>query len=230
MLTKSLLQLRDAARKFANKQGQTSLLRHPDDDVNDYINRALGSLHRHLTEAVPDQAALASSIVTMTPSVAVYALPSNFDHLISIDLLADGVRKWLVGYEMHERARLVDPSQSFEGVPCTYRLRGTNIEYLPIPKGVYTSTLWYVPAATQLANDATTYDTISRLDDYVIAYAARFIATKNRDWDLVAECRAVCTELQTEISSLARSRDRNSPARIVDETYANRWGRRRRWA
>ena len=54
-LNKSLLEMRNGTRKFANVQGTTALARHPDADVNDYINRALGSLHRKITTALPDQ-------------------------------------------------------------------------------------------------------------------------------------------------------------------------------
>lgn len=232
-LTQTLAQMRGNLRKFANVEGTTALLRHPDADCNDYINRALGSLHRHLTEAVPDQRFLASTTVSLTSGTTVYSLPADFDHLISVDLTANGVKSWLIAYEMHERPALSDTSGNFGGVPYCYRLRGGNIEYLPSPTSSYSSTLWYVPTASQLVSDGSAFDTIARLDDYVVAYAGRFVGTKDKNWDLVGECKALCAELKEEIYALARSRDKNSPARIVDESYTNRFGRRvgipRRW-
>ncbi len=225
-LTQSQIQIRLNVRKFANVQGTTALLRHPDADLNDYINRALGSLHRRLTIALPDQRYLASTLVTTAEDVSVYALPSNFDHLISIDLTANSHRTWLVAYEMHERPTLTSPDNSSTGIPFSYRLRGNNIEYLPTPQGAYSSTLWYVPTATQFTGDAQVFDTVSRLDDFIIAHASRPIAIKDKNWDLVAACKNVLDELSGEIDVMARGRDKNSPPRIVDVYAADRWGRR----
>lgn len=232
-LNRSLVQMRDGARKLANVQGASALQRHPDADVNDYVNRGLGSLHRKLTEAVPDQRFLSSTTVTTVAGTLTYSLPATFDHLISIDLTANGIRSWLVAYEMHERPMLVDPSASYTGVPFCYRLRGSNIELLPEPNNAYDCVLWYVPTSSQLTGDSQTYDTISRLDDYVMAYAARLIAMKEKAWDLVAACKDITSELSEEIAMLARSRDKNSPSRVVDEMQYDRFGRRarlpRRW-
>lgn len=224
-LTKERSEIRDNVRKFANVEGVTALLRHPNTDLDDYINRALGSLHRRLTVAIPDQRILASTTITTEADVSTYALPAGFDFLISVDITISGHRTWLVSYEMHERAMLASPDTNFTGMPFCYRLRGDNIEYLPMPAGEYDSLLWYTPSATQLTSDAQTYDTISRLDDYLIAYAARLVAIKDKNWDLRDACKEVLLELESEIDVIARSRDRNAPNRIVDVYQANRWGR-----
>jgi hypothetical protein len=224
-LNRTLAQLRSSTRQFADVQGTTALLRHPDADVNDAVCRALGSLHRHLNEAQADQRFLSSASITMVSGTSLYLLASDFDHLISVDLTANGVKTWLVSYENAERPLLTDDSQSFTGVPFLYRLRGSYIEFLPEPTAAHVATVWYVPAPAQPTNDATTYDTINRLDDYVVAYAARIIATKDKNWDLVAECRNVCTELEAEIAVIGRTRDKNSPGRITDSYLSDRWGR-----
>jgi hypothetical protein len=223
-LTQSLLQLRTSVRKFANVQGTTALLRHPDADLNDYINRSLGSLHRQLTVALPDQRYLASTTVTTAADVATYSLPSNFDHLISIDLNADSHRTWLQAYEMNERPTLTSADEPFNGRPLFYRLRGGNIEYLPTPGGVYSSLIWYVPNATQLTGDSQVFDTISRLDDYLIAHASRPIAIKDKNWDLVNACKSIMDELSGDMDIIARGRDKNSPPRVIDVYTPNRWG------
>lgn len=224
-LTKTREEIRDNVRRFANVQGTTALLRHPDVDLNDYINRAFGSLHRRLTVAIPDQRIIASTTITTEEDVSTYALPANFGFLISVDITANNRRTWLVSYEMHERPALVSPDSNFTGIPFTYRLRGSSIEYLPTPGDEYSSLIWYTPAASQLTGDAQTYDTISRLDDYIIAYAARLVAIKDKNWDLRDACQQILLELESEIDVIARNRDRNSPNRIVDVTQANRWGR-----
>lgn len=226
-LNQTLAQLRASTRKFANVQGATALARHPDVDVNDYVLRALGSLYRKLTESQPDQRYLAYSTVTMVNGTSLYSLPSNFFHLISVDLSALGVKVWLTSFEPNERPRLTDASEPYTGVPLFYRLEGSNIEFLPTPRDAYTSTLWYIPDAPQ-PSEGQAFDTIARLDDYVVAYASRIIATKDKQWDLVNECRTVCGELEGEIAVIGRSRDVNSPGRVLDVYQADRWGRRLR--
>lgn len=230
-LTQTQQQMREGIRKFANVQGTTALLRHPDGDLNDYLNRALGALHRRLTMALPDQRILASTTITTLDSVTTYSLPAGFDYLISAELSADGHRSWLQGYEMFERPALLSPDAPTTGIPLVYRLRGGNIELLPTPVADYTVQLWYVPAATQLTSNGQAYDTISRLDEYLIAHASRPIAIKDKNWDLVSACKMLLEEIGPDIDALGRNRDRNSPARIVDQYQGgyDRWGRTSRW-
>ncbi len=227
-LNQSQTQLLASLRKFTNQQGTTALLRHPDADLKDYINRALGALHRRLTAALPDQRFLASATLSITADISTYNLESDFDSLVSAELVRSGLRCWLQAYEMSERPLLADASTT-HGTPLAYRLRGETIEFLPIPDGDYSCLLWYLPTTTQLTSGSDSFDTISRLDEFVIAYAARPIAIKDKNWDLVSACKGIIEELSAEIESLARSRDRNSPPRIVDQfAGSDRWGRSRR--
>lgn len=229
-LNKSLLEMRNGTRKFANVQGTTALARHPDADVNDYINRALGSLHRKITTALPDQRFLASTTITTSSGQSTYSLVSGFDTLISLEMTADGRRRWLEAYEMLERPAIISPDVTTLGIPAVYRLRGSSIEFLPTPQDEYDILVWYVPATSQLASDVANYDTINRLDDYIIAYAARFIAIKDKNWDLAGQCKALIDEMTPEIEALGRNRDRNSPPRVLDTRTRDRWGRTPRWS
>lgn len=231
-LTQTRLQVRDNVRRTTDTRGANALVRHPDADLNEYINRGYAALYRKLTAALPDQRFLASSPITTVNGTTTYALPAGFEELISIDLLANGSLAWLESFEMNERAALASPSATGTGIPTTYRLRGSNIELLPTPQSAYTVTLWYKPDASQFTADGNTFDTISRLDDYVINYASLKVAVRDKNWSLVGECRTAMAELDPEIEAAARSRDKNSPSRIVDEmagTYRRRMrtGRRR---
>ncbi len=227
-LNQSQAEIRDNLRDFANVKGTTALLRHPDAKLNDHINRAIGSLHRRLRTAIPDQRILAETTITTEDGVTMYDLPETVDYLISVELIANSHRSWLTSFEMSERPSLISEDIPSVGIPFTYRLRGEQIELLPTPTGEYDVHLWFVPAAQQLATDGEDYDTISRLDDYIIAYAARFIAIKDKNWDLAAQCKALIEEIGPEIDALSRNRDRNSPPRIIDVYASDRWGRSRR--
>ncbi len=229
-LTQTRTQIRANVRRLSDTGGTNALARHPDTDLNEYIDLALGSLHRALSEGIVDQRYLSSASVSLTSAAgSTYALDATFDHLISVDLSANGSKSWLVAYEMHERASLTSPDLNTSGVPICYRLRGSNIEYLPAPAGSYTSTLWFVPTPTQFSSDGSTFDTVNRLDTFLVAYAAKFIAIKDKNTALVGLCDELLTELREDIATVARNRDKNSPPRIVDEQVANRWGRRLRY-
>lgn len=228
-LTQSLEQMRDALRRFCNVQGTTALIRHPNADLNGYLARGLSRLHFRLTQAAPDQLYLSTTAISTSEGVTVYALPTNFKHLISVDLVINGAKHWLESFEMNERPILTSGDQFYTGIPFCYRIRGGNYELLPTPSGVFTGTLWYVPTTTELASDASTLDTLNRLDDFVIAYAAQFVATKDGNATLMAMAQQVMGELEQEIEVIGRSRDLNSPSRIIDVYASDRWGRRRRY-
>lgn len=228
-LNQTQTQLLASVRKFSNTQGTTALLRHPDADVKDYINRALGALHRRLTTTLPDQRFLSSTTISIVADDELYDLPAGFDSLISAELYesSSGPRYWLQAYSMNERPALTDANSSTSGMPTGYRLRGSTIEFLPTPGGSYSCLLWYVPSVSQLTSGSDTFDTISRLDEFIVAYATRPIAIKDKNWDLVSACKGIIEELSGEIESLARNVDRNSPPRIVDTFGVDRWGRQR---
>jgi len=226
-LTQRRDEIRDNVRRTANVEGTSALVKHPNTDLNDYINRALGALERILTDAIPDQRLLSSQSISTVSGTSLYALGATFQSLISVSATANGHTSWLEAYEMHERPALTSADTTFTGIPFTYRLRGSNIELLPTPAGVYTVTLWFQPATTQLTADSDTYDTICRLDDYLVPYAARLVAIKAGDMKRMQICDALIKEYREEVQVVARKRDQNSPARIVDETRADRWGRRR---
>lgn len=232
-LNQTQAQILANVRQMTDTAGTTALLKHPSANVYDYINRALASLHRKLTEAGLGDRYLSSTTVTTVSGTATYSLPATFDHLISVDLEANGAKGWLTAYEMHERPMLTDPNAITSGVPVTYRLRGSNIEYLPTPMGVYTSTLWFVPTPTNWATDGSdatsTFDTINRLDEYVIAAASVPIAFKEKNWGLKKELDGVVSGIGEELAAIGRMRDRNSPPRPVDDTLTNRFGRRSRF-
>ena len=155
------------------------------------------------------------------------SLPSDFDFLISVDITIDGRKHWLQAFDLSERPELTTADASYVGRPTVYRLRGANIEFLPSPTDEYSYTLWYTGTASQLASDAATFDTIARLDDYVIAYASRLIAIKDKNWDLSDACKGMLLELESEIDVLARGRDKATSPQIVDVYRSDRWGRGR---
>lgn len=228
-LNRTIDQMVNATRRATNALGTSALQRHPDVDVFDYVNRGIAALDRILK--ITDnggQRFLSSSTITTASGTELYPLPSDFLHLISLSGEVNGVMRWFTSYENNERPVLADENAGWTGEPLYYRLRQNNISLLPVPANVYALTLWYAPAPITLTTGQT-YDSIARLDDYIVTYAARFIAEKDANWDLYDRLGARLVELRGDVEALGRNRDTNSPARIVDITTRDRWGRMRRY-
>lgn len=231
-LTQSLSQLRSATRRTADVEGTDALVRHPDTDVNDAVNRGLAALYRILSRSRGEQRYLSVYSFETEDGTSLYPLPADFMHLISIDITVDSRKLWLDAFQSNERPALSDTNVAWTGKPFAYAIRGENIELLPIPGDAYDVNIWYAPALSTLTSDSDTFDTIERLDDYVVWYAARELATKDKSWDLVSALTAKLQEMRGEVEAIARARDQNAPSRIVDETVNDRFGRTgvfRRW-
>lgn len=227
-LNRTIDQMVAATRRASNTQGASALLRHPDVDVFDYVNRGIAALDRILKIADTGQRFLSSATITTVNGTELYSLPSDFMHMLSLSGNVNGVARWFTSYEHNERPMLSDANAGWTGEPLYYRLRQGNISLLPVPAAEYTLTLWYAPAPSTLTTGQS-YDTIARLDDYIVYYASREIAKKDKQWDLHDRLTANLAEMKSEIEALGRNRDANSPARIIDATTRDRWGRMRRY-
>lgn len=226
-LTRTLAQMEDRVRYTCDVGGTSGIARHPQAVINDLLNIGVAKLSRLLREACPDMRFLASNVIALANGVSLYALPTDFLSLISVELVAEGHRTWLTSFELAERAQLTDPLQSYTGVPYGYRIEGGNIEFLPIPQSAsYTAKLWYVPHTTELAGVAA-LDTVDRLDDFPVWDACLAVCERDRLWELHDRLQGRMQALEGDIRVLARSRDINSPARIVDAQTPDRFGARR---
>lgn len=219
------------ARKCANVEGTSGLQRHPDADVFDYVNRGIAALDRLLRKYDAGQRFITNATFPTVAGTETYALASDFMHLIGISGTFNGTTRWLAQYDMQDRVILTDDAASTpeRGAPTHYRLQGANISLMRIPDAVYTLDYWYTAAPSTLTTGQH-YDTIARLDDYIIWHAAKDIAKKDQNWDLHDRLSADMAELRGEIEALARTRDHNSPGRILDVNPVDRWGRFGRFA
>jgi len=232
-LTRTRAEIRSDVRRGADIEGTSHLERHPDSDLNVYIDAGYGAFHRKLAEVMPDVRLLLSASASTVSGTSQYTLTTDFSvsnvlAIYSVDMVIDGEKVWLRPFEMHERPMLSDTSVNTTGVPAAYRFRVDTLELLPVPAGVYTVTVWYIPTQSGFANDAATMDTIQRLDDYVTKWAIREVALKDKHWDLHDRMSGRLKELEAEIEFFARSRDVSAPARVTDVYLAHR-GRHRRW-
>lgn len=221
-LTTDQQTMRDAVRRSADVVEFTE--KHPDTRINDLLNQGLGALSRVCRTTNPEFQPVGSSTITFDGTETVWPLPSNFRSLLSVEYAGDsGYKSWLNPFELHERAALSDPDTTSTATRAEgYRLQGSNIEFLPRPPDGHTALLWYATTVTQLASNAATFDTMERLDTYVIWWAAREIAADRENWQRHDRLAAKLSELEADIRILARSKDLSMPKRIVDTRIAGR--------
>jgi hypothetical protein len=112
-----------------------------------------------------------------------------------------------------------------------YQITGTNLQLLPRPPSGDTALLWYATTVTQLVGDTSIFDTMERLDDYVIWHAARQIAQERENWSRTDRLTAWLKDMEPDIRILSRSIDLSGGERIFDVRFAevrDRFGRRYR--
>ncbi len=225
-LTRRLDEMRDAVRYTADIVAFTD--KHPDARLNDLINQGFGALSRICRTTNPEFQPIASTTITTDGNNTLFALPSNFRSLLMVEYTGDELKDWLLPHEAWERAGLTEPVTQTNSTRATsYRLVGTNLELLPLAPADHTALVWYATTVTQLATDASTFDTMERLDTYVIWWAAREIAMEREAWERHDRLSAKMAELEGDIRILARSLDLSHPARMVDVDEGHRG--RRRW-
>ncbi len=215
-LTTTLGELVEAVQRTADVVAFTD--KHPVVYVKELVNRGLGALSRICRTTNPEFQPIASSPITTDGIETLYSLPGNFRSLISVEYTdADSRKAWLVPYEMHERAALSSPEERSSSLRARhYKVIGSNIELLPRAPADHVARLWYATTVTQLSDTGPAFDTMERLDDYVIWYAAREIAQERENWPRYDRLTASMGALEADIRILARSVDLSHPARVVD--------------
>jgi hypothetical protein len=139
-----------------------------------------------------------------------------------------GLKFWFDSFNHIERPYLADNQSAYYrgvrvGAPFLYRIAGNQIEVLPTPTETHKLKLWYVPDAPQLTAPGQAIDTIVRFDDFIIWYAAREVATKEENYELIRTLENRLAEIRMDISAVSANRDQNAPQRILNvKSYSRR--------
>lgn len=228
-LTTDLEDMRVAVQRTADVVAFTD--KHPVERINDLINQGLGALSRICRTTNPEFQPIASSPITFDGVATAYPLPVNFRSLLMVEYIDDeGRKRWLTPHNFNERASLTTPTVQADSLRATsYRLLGTNIEFLPRPPDDHSARIWYATTVTQLTQDAQAWDTMERLDSYVIWWAAREIAMEREAWERHDRLSQKLSDLEADIRILARSLDLSTPTRVTELAYGNFPRSRRRY-
>lgn len=217
---RTLANLRDDARKRADVEALDD--RHPDADITRYINQGGAALRDLLIEARGRSYFRKATPQTITTTNATqYALNADFLRLISVRISMPG------GYTLdpftpQDEPALREPNIS-AAYPTHYELQPAYIELLPVTGGGSTVIVEYVPTFTDLSSDSDTLEGYDGWEEYVVDFAAKCIATKDAEWDLVRELKADMMLVAQRISKLAPGRDAFRAERVKNVRTGGIW-------
>jgi len=227
--TATLAEMRN--RAYQRGGFENAIKRFPNAEVNALVNESIADLWDQILRARGFDGYETSTTITTSSGVSVYSVPATFYELLAVAINpGNGLGSYpLERFMMRERPQLANPAVPRYGYPYAYKLLGDNIEVLPAPQGAYSLELRYVPSATELSSDLDTFDGINGWEEWAVVDAARKMATKERDFELVGALQADLARLTDRIRALAGARDRASNRRVVDVRGGRgRWlGRRR---
>lgn len=186
-------------------------------ELNTIINDQLAELYDLLLSARGQDYYITSDTLSIVAGTTTYSLPADFYQLKTVTL------EW--GTHEHE---LVEPINSVAGRAALnndddwtqygrkgYRLRGTNIEFLPEPSSAVTCRLQYVPTCTVLTNDSDTFDGVNGWDKLVSLGAAMEMLEIEEEGSS-SRLQPLYDRTYARIEALAADRDADQPMQIED--------------
>lgn len=179
--------------------------RHPPANITRYINQGATELRDLLIESRGRSYFRSATPLTITTvsGTSKYNLPTGFLRLISIRLQGSS------GYSLDEFGPLDEPAlrQAVSSRPTHYELQPGTIELLPVPGAGNVFIVEYVAAHTDLVNDADVLEGYDGWEEYVVIFAARKIAKKDSEWELLHALDADKKALTARIRAAAPKRD-----------------------
>jgi hypothetical protein len=200
--------------------------RHPDSDVGRYINQGGAALRELYIEAKGRTYFRKSPapLITTDGVNTRFTLPTDFLRLISIRV--NGINGYALNRfsQQDEPGLRAIPSAAW---PTHYELQPTTIEILPLPLAGLTLTLDYIPAYADLVADDDPLEGFNGHEEYVVMFAARCIAVKDEEWDLVRSLDSDLKMMTTRIEKLAPGRDAFRAETVKDVRGTRPFFRRR---
>jgi hypothetical protein len=212
-MARTLAALREDVRKRADVEGADE--RHPDPDIDRHIHQGRVDRHNQMIEArgrayfrkFPPQT------ITTIKDQTRYALPADFLRLISVRV--GGTYGYtLVATTSEDEPMLRSPSGSYD--PTHYELQDGYIEILPAPPAGKSIVLEYVATLAPLASDDAEDTTPWGFEEYPVVYAARQLAIKDEEWDLVHALDDELKHLRDRIATMTPKRDGFRAERVKD--------------
>lgn len=209
----TLAQLKSQSRDRADMTNSQFV---SDSELVNYINGSIAELHDLLIAAYDNDYFITEYTFNTVSGTDSYALPADFYKLRGIDSKI-GTDQWftLQPFNFNERNSKNDlVAYLAYGNNFRYRIMGSEVVFSPVPQGIYSIKLWYIPVATKLTSDSDTLNDLNQFSEYVIVDAAIKMANKEEaDVSVLAAQKA---ELKRRIEVMAQNRNADKSESISD--------------
>ena len=214
--TRTLAEMRTEARRAADMENSGFVA---DAEVTRQINQSIADLYDMLVEARGEEYYRTSTTLSTVAGTATVALPSDFYKSLGYDVTIAGDDKTIQPMEWSRRNDFEDSSGWAYSGRIFYQEEGASVRFWPTPGAVHTVTLWYIPHATELANDGDTFDGINGWERYVIYDTAIWLRNKEdspTDGLLIERDR-----VEQRITRMAKERSMQGPPRTANTRRPN---------
>lgn len=223
----TLLQLRTDARLYADQRPGSSTSFISDAELTRLVNMKVKELYDLLVEARGSAYYATEATIAIAGGTSRYDLPANFYELDSVTLEWNDQDHELMFPVGSTRLRIAYESTWHKWSRYdakAYRLRASQLEFLPAPTSDVTCRLQYVPVYTDMAADGDTFDGINGWEKMVsMGVALEMLSIDKRTNGTLAQMYA---EQLGRIEAMKTERDAEAPKQIVD---VNRLRGRRGW-
>lgn len=205
--TVTLLQLRTAARLYADERPATTTGFITDAELTAIVNAELCALYDLLVQARGATYYVKQQVANFTPGTGSYAWPSDFYEVFQLQINW-GTRN----IETIPRMTQLDGTALYNGAtwgqwgPKCYVIGGlTGFVVAPIPATATQYLLYYVPTCTALSADGDTFDGINGWDELVALMAA--VKMRVLQDAPSEELAALASAARQRIAEMANDRD-----------------------
>ena len=218
--TATLLSLRDRVRRRVDLVNSNFVT---DAELTEFINSSAAELYDVLIGHYGQDYYLSNDTISLVAGTDTYALPIDFYQLVGLDVLYSGDSISILPFQWHERNRYYNLDGSIPNLK--YRIQGSNLKFMPMPKTAATVTVWYHPAITDLALDTDTFDGVNGWEEYIVIDAS--IKCRIKEEADTRELQSAKSEIMKRIENMASNRDSSEPMQFqtVERTtsIANHW-------
>ena len=210
--TRTLAELRTECRQRTEMEGSTFVA---DAELTRYLNQSIAKLHGKLVRAYGDQYFRTASTVSTVAGTDTVVLPTTFFRLLGVDVVIGGITQSLEPIDWSRRADYANVGAVWSaGYPIVYSIgaSGGKLQLYPVPNGVYSLTMHYIPHATVLASDSDTFDGYSGWEHYVVLDTC--IAMLAKEESDTKDLRLERDDVEKQIDDLAGSRDDGAAWRV----------------
>lgn len=239
MRTRQLSDLRADAYKASDLENATALV--PAADVNEYLNQGWTKVYRIIcrtglnyylinppvafTAVSGQDTYYLTTNGTAPPGTAV--LPTDMFLVRGLDAqIQQGRWQNLFAYEFEQRNDFQASDWSWPRQPLyDYIGAGPNaaIRFIPPPSANTPMRLHYYPAAVRLVNDTDVWDGVNGWELYAVWYAAREMALKDENYELVQPLERKMAEIVQDIQVDASRRNAGMAPKMRRVRYKKNW-------